>query len=136
MGRLIRTVLLVILIAVVAGLAAQNSENVSLKFFAWQSEPLPVWVLLVVALGLGILVGGTTFLADYLRLQRAVRRERRRADDEARRAEDVIRQSDRPQPAGQELLGESEEIVDPFGEESGHSTVARPSDRSVRDPRD
>ncbi|HWP34400.1 MAG TPA: LapA family protein, partial [Thermodesulfobacteriota bacterium] len=91
MVKLVRLVLLTALVLLVAVLAGQNTQSVSLRFLVWETAVLPVWVYLLAALAVGMLVGGAALFADYVRLAQQVRRERRRADVEAQRAADEAR---------------------------------------------
>ncbi len=45
-------------IVAIALISVQNATLVSLKFLLWQSVPLPTGLLLAIALGSGLLLGG------------------------------------------------------------------------------
>lgn len=139
MGRILRTLLLLLVASAAGALAIQNNQSLSLRFFVWQSRELPVWVFLLIALATGVVVGGASLLVDYLRVQRAARRERRRADEQARRADELTREVDALRGRPAEPVGgfESETFDDDaesFADHPGGQTaVARPA-RSPGDP--
>jgi uncharacterized integral membrane protein len=86
MSGIFRT-LLIVAVAVLAGaLAVQNNDRTSLRFMVWQSTELPVWVFLLVALAIGVVLGGGSLLMDYARVRRQLAREHRRAEEATERA--------------------------------------------------
>lgn len=87
MSGLARTLLLVAVAILAGALAVQNQADVSLRFLVWESRVLPVWVFLLIALAIGIVIGGATLLLDYARIRRQLGKERRRADEAMQRAE-------------------------------------------------
>ncbi|HEX7124579.1 MAG TPA: LapA family protein [Thermodesulfobacteriota bacterium] len=86
MSGIFRT-LLIVAVAVLAGaLAVQNNDQTSLRFIVWQTQTLPVWVFLLIALAIGVVLGGGSLLVDYARARRQLAREHRRADEATERA--------------------------------------------------
>ncbi len=110
MGKILRTLLLVLVGLVAAFLATQNNQALSLRFFVWESMELPIWVFLLMALALGIIVGGASLLVDYVRLRAAVRRERRRADEAVQQAEEAGRRAERERARADELARQVEAL--------------------------
>ncbi len=135
MGKILRT-LVVLLVASAAGaLAIQNNQSASLTFLFWQSRDLPVWVFLLIALAAGVIVGGASLLIDYLRLQRAVRRERRRADEETHRAGELACRVDELTRELEALRGRPADLAtEPFLDAPGGSTAAARPARTLGDP--
>ncbi len=145
MGKILRTLALVLVGLAAAALATENNQALSLRFLVWESRELPVWVFLLIALAVGVIVGGASLLIDYLRLQRAVRRERRRADEETRRADEQARRADELTREVETLRSrladlaggmrtEVTEDTEPFPDAPGGRTaVARPA-RTPGDP--
>lgn len=94
MSGILRTLLIVAVGLMAGALAVQNNQSLSLRFIVWESLALPVWVFLLVALAIGVVLGGGSLLADYLRLRRQLGRERHRADEATRRAEAAEREAE------------------------------------------
>lgn len=140
-GKILRTLLLVLVGLVAAFLATQNNQTLSLRFFVWESMELPVWVFLLIALAIGIIIGGASLLVDYVRLRAAARRERRRADEAVLRAEEEARRAEHERRRADELAREVEALrsvpgrpgeehrtdLEVFDEEpEGTTAIARP----------
>ena len=58
-------------------LALQNSDHVALRFYSWQSQPIPLIVLLLVAFAVGVTLGLMVGALRAARLKRQLNRLRK-----------------------------------------------------------
>jgi uncharacterized integral membrane protein len=62
--------------------AFENQQPVTLRYlFAWQTPPLPLFAVLMAAVGVGFVVASLFGLAAYLRERKIVRQQRRSIAD-------------------------------------------------------
>jgi hypothetical protein len=99
---ILRTFLLLIVAGLAVVLGIQNSQilsqDFSLRFSAgvasWASRSVPLWLVLLIVFGVGVLLGGTSLLVDYVRVRRQLARERARADEAVRERDEAARRAD------------------------------------------
>jgi len=58
-------------------LALQNSDHVAIRFYAWQSQPIPLIVLLLVVFAVGVTLGLLVGALRAARLKRQLSRLRK-----------------------------------------------------------
>ncbi len=75
--------LIVFVLGVIAGMAVlifafENQEPVALRYlYTWQTPPLPLFAIIMVAVGAGFVIASLFGLAAYLRERRIIRQQRR-----------------------------------------------------------
>src|SRR5919108_1789794 len=73
----------VFVLGVVVGMAVlvfafENTEPITLRYlFTWQTQPIPLFLVIMAAVGVGVVVAGLFGLAAYLRGRRIIREHRR-----------------------------------------------------------
>jgi len=73
----------VFVLGVIVGMAMlifafENTEPVTLRYlFTWQTQPIPLFLVIMAAVGVGGVVAGLFGLAAYLRGRRIIREQRR-----------------------------------------------------------
>jgi len=73
----------VFVLGVIVGMAVlvfafENTEPVTLRYlFTWQTQPIPLFLVIMAAVGVGVVVAGLFGLAAYLRGHRIIREQRR-----------------------------------------------------------
>ena len=73
----------VFVLGVIVGMAVlvfafENTEPVTLRYlFTWQTQPIPLFLVIMAAVGVGVVVAGLFGLAAYLRGRRIIREHRR-----------------------------------------------------------
>jgi uncharacterized integral membrane protein len=62
--------------------AMQNQESVTLRYlFSWQTQPIPLFVVIIAAVGGGFVIASLFGLAAYLRERKIIRQQRRTIAD-------------------------------------------------------
>ena len=75
--------LIVFVLGVIAGMAVlifafENQEPVALRYlYTWQTPPLPLFAIIMVAVGAGFMIASLFGLAAYLRARKIIRQQRR-----------------------------------------------------------
>jgi uncharacterized integral membrane protein len=75
--------LIVFILGVIAGMAVlifafENQEPVALRYlYTWQTPPLPLFAIIMVAVGAGFMIASLFGLAAYLRAHKVIRQQRR-----------------------------------------------------------
>jgi uncharacterized integral membrane protein len=75
--------LIVFVLGVIAGMAVlifafENQDPVALRYlYTWQTPPLPLFTIIMVAVGAGFVIASLFGLAAYLRERRIIRQQRR-----------------------------------------------------------
>ena len=62
LGKLWITITGIIFIAIAVNFAVSNTDSVVLKFLPFDGIPLPLWLVILGAFGVGLLTGGITML--------------------------------------------------------------------------
>jgi uncharacterized integral membrane protein len=58
--------------------AFENMESVTLQYlFTWQTQPIPLFFVIMAAVGVGFVIAGLFGVSAYLRQRRIVRQQRR-----------------------------------------------------------
>jgi uncharacterized integral membrane protein len=73
MTRLLKTVAITLLFIVGITFAMENNEPVGLRYFGWESRPIPIFLIVLVSVLFGVLLAGFGFLFDQWSLKRALR---------------------------------------------------------------
>ncbi len=142
MMKYLRALLVFLLALVLAGFIQQNSQSVILKYFGYDSTPLPLSLFMIVAFGLGyilaILVGFSGTIRSRYRLMQAEREVKRLKGGSTRRRKNKKSgrsgKSDKSEKQGKSDAdnndtGENEgDTPDPEKEEPGYDTQKFPSD--------
>jgi uncharacterized membrane protein YciS (DUF1049 family) len=114
LGRVVRTFLLLAVVGAAVVLGIQNnaalSQPFSLRFVAWESYPVPTWLVFLIVFGAGLVVGGLSLVVDYARVRRQLSRERARADEGTRRADEAARRADEAAARAAAAEGEAERL--------------------------
>jgi uncharacterized integral membrane protein len=142
----VRTFLLLAVVGAAVVLGIQNnaalSQPFSLRFVAWESHPVPVWLVFLIVFAAGLLVGGLSLVVDYARVRRQLSRERARADEGARRADEAGRRADQAAARAEAAEGEAERLrarpvslgetieVIPADDDTGSTALRPPTTRS------
>ena len=62
--------------------AFQNQEPVTLRYlYPWQTPPIPLFAIILIAVGVGFVIAGLFGLAAYLRERNIIRQQRRTIAD-------------------------------------------------------
>jgi uncharacterized integral membrane protein len=75
--------LIVFVLGAIVGMAVlifafENQEPVALRYlYAWQTPPIPLFMIIMVAVGAGIVIASLFGLAAYLRERKMIRQQRR-----------------------------------------------------------
>lgn len=78
MSRLVKIIAITLLFILGITFAMENNDSVSLRFFGWESRPIPIFLMVVVSVLFGVLLAGFGFLFDQRSLKRALREKERR----------------------------------------------------------
>jgi uncharacterized integral membrane protein len=79
--------LIVFVLGAIVGMAVlvfafENQEPVALRYlYTWQTPPIPLFAIIMVAVGVGFVIAGLFGLAAYLRERRIIRQQRRAIAD-------------------------------------------------------
>jgi uncharacterized integral membrane protein len=75
--------LIVFVLGAIVGMAVlifafENQEPVALRYlYTWQTPPMPLFVIMMVAVGIGFVIASLFGLAAYLRERKIIRQQRR-----------------------------------------------------------